>query len=48
MWLWGTVVVVDRRRGLSSQPGALDFNRTNRTGAGYDGDVNGPVSGGGG
>lgn len=60
MWLWGTllgivallavvVIVVDRRRGPSDKSqGSLDFNVTNRTGAGHDGDWNGPISGGGG
>jgi hypothetical protein len=60
MWLWGTllgivallavvVVVVDRRRGPSdNSQGSLDFNVTNRTGAGHDGEWNGPISGSGG
>ena len=60
MWLWGTllgivalvaviVIVVDRRRGPSdSSQRGLDFNITNRTGAGHDGEWNGPISGGGG
>lgn len=60
MWLWGTllgivalvavvVMVVDRRRGSSdAPPKGLDFNVVNRTGAGHDGQWNGPISGGGG
>ena len=60
MWLWGTVfivvaamavivMIVDRRRGPSDvSPGSIDFNVTNRTGTGHDGQFNGPISGGGG
>lgn len=60
MWLWGTllgvvallavvVMVVDRRRGPSdTSQGTLDFNVTNRTGAGHEGEWNGPISGAGG
>ena len=57
IWLWilGVVavvaviaIVVDRRRGPTGSNGDLDFNTTNRSGGGYDGDFNGPMSSGGG
>jgi hypothetical protein len=47
--LAAVVMVVDRRRGPSdNSQGSLDFNVTNRTGAGHQGEWNGPISGGGG
>ncbi|MBM6399506.1 hypothetical protein [Phycicoccus sonneratiae] len=43
------VVVVDRRRGSFGRGDGPppDMNMTNRTGEGYAGDVNGPMSSGG-
>ncbi|WP_377639732.1 hypothetical protein [Oryzobacter terrae] len=59
MWLWGTLLavvvvlaviglVVQRRRGPSDTSDGTDFNVTNRSGAGHDGQFNGPISGAGG
>lgn len=58
IWFWiiGIVVVVaviavviDRRRGQSVSSAPVDFNTTNRSGGGYDGEPNGaPTSFGGG
>ena len=57
IWLWIAAIVavvavvafvVDRRRGPSSSRGELDFNTTNRSGGGYDGTFQGPMSGSGG
>lgn len=59
MWLWGTLLavvavlaviglVVQRRRGPSDTTDHTDFNVNNRSGAGYDGSFNGPISGAGG
>lgn len=55
LWMVGVVAVialvayvVDRRRGPSESSRRVDFNTTNRSGYGHDGDFNGPMSGGGG
>ena len=54
LWLVGVVAVValvayvvDRRRGPFESSRPLDFNTTNRSGYGHDGDINGPTSSGG-
>lgn len=54
-WIVGVVAVValvafvvDRRRGPTESGGHVDFNTTDRSGYGHDGDFNGPMSSGGG
>ncbi|MCA1781961.1 MAG: hypothetical protein ABR500_05185 [Dermatophilaceae bacterium] len=54
-WIVGAVAVValvayvvNRRRGPTESNEHVDFNTTNRSGYGHDGDFRGPMSGGGG